>query len=66
MVIIWNLKLETSKVYLEQAGFKVIHHYYRPEDKPRAQQPWLAMIAKYLNPDKKPPTNVVRLFGTAK
>ena len=40
------MEFEPSKVYLEQAGFKVIHHYYRPEDKPREQQPWLAIVAK--------------------
>ena len=40
------MEFETSKVYLEKAGFKVIDHYYRPEGKPREQQPWLAMISK--------------------
>lgn len=39
------MELETSNVYLEQAGFNVIHHYYRPSGKPREQQPWLAIVA---------------------
>jgi len=47
------MELETSKVYLEQAGFKVIHHYYRPEGKPREQQPWLAIVAKGIERNKK-------------
>lgn len=42
------MEIETSKVYFEQAGFKIIHHYYRPESKPRGQQPWLAIVAKCL------------------
>jgi len=28
--------------YLVAAGFTSLHHYYRPEGKPREQQPWLA------------------------
>lgn len=40
------MELETSKVYLEQAGFKIVHHYYRPEGKPIEQQPWLAIVAQ--------------------
>jgi trans-aconitate methyltransferase len=40
------LELEPSKAYLEQAGFDVLHHYYRPEGKPIEQQPWLAMVSR--------------------
>lgn len=40
------MEFETSAIYLEEAGFKVIHHYYRPENKPREQQPWLAIVSK--------------------
>ncbi len=29
---------------LEQAGFELIDHYYRPSGLPRAQQPWLASV----------------------
>ncbi|MDX8403613.1 MAG: class I SAM-dependent methyltransferase [Mariprofundaceae bacterium] len=40
------MELETTKVFLEQAGFKIIHHYYRPKDQPREQQLWLAIISQ--------------------
>jgi SAM-dependent methyltransferase len=29
---------------LEQAGFALLDHYYRPPGKPRRQQPWLATV----------------------
>jgi len=28
------------------AGFEIVEHYYRPAGKPRAQQPWLAVVAR--------------------
>lgn len=34
--------------YLTGADFEVIRHYYRPEDRPRPQQPWLAIVARRL------------------
>ncbi len=40
------LELESSQRYLEQAGFKVLNHYYRPQGKPIDQQPWLAIISR--------------------
>ena len=40
------MEFEETKVYLEQAGFNVFHHYYRPEGMPRNQQPWLAVVCK--------------------
>ena len=40
------MELEVSKEYLENAGFRIIHHYYRPEGKPREQQPWLAIVSE--------------------
>jgi len=40
------LEFEGFKEYLETAGFEVRHHYYRPEGKPRAEQPWLAVLSK--------------------
>ena len=43
------MELETSEAYLEQSGFKIIHHYYRPDDKPRDQQPWLAIVSEALS-----------------
>ncbi len=39
------MQLNASKVYLENADFEVLHHYYRPEGKPLAQQPWLAIVS---------------------
>ena len=40
------MQLDASKNYLEQAGFEVIHHYYRPADKPIHEQPWLAIVSR--------------------
>jgi len=36
--------LETWRRYLCQAGFVELSHYYRPANRPRAQQPWLASV----------------------
>ncbi len=36
--------LETWRAYVEAAGFRELRHYYRPPDRPRAQQPWLATV----------------------
>jgi SAM-dependent methyltransferase len=40
------MQFEPSKLFLEEAGFHVIDHYYRPPGKPRHEQPWLAIVAK--------------------
>ena len=40
------MEFDVNRVYLEQAGFEIIHHYYRPEGKPREQQPWLAIVSR--------------------
>jgi SAM-dependent methyltransferase len=40
------MELETCESYIEQAGFKVLHHYYRPEGLPRDKQPWLAIVCQ--------------------
>ena len=40
------MELEDSKLFLEKAGFKIVHHYYRPEGKPINQQPWLAIVSE--------------------
>lgn len=34
--------LDRWRTYVEGAGFSYLDHYYRPEGKPRAEQPWLA------------------------
>lgn len=36
--------LETWRRYVTAAGFTELSHYYRPEGKPRAEQPWLATV----------------------
>lgn len=40
------MEFETSKTYLQSAGFKVLNHYYRPAGVPRAEQPWLAVVSQ--------------------
>lgn len=40
------MELDTCKLFLEQAGFNIIHHYYRPDGLPRHQQPWLAVVCQ--------------------
>jgi SAM-dependent methyltransferase len=42
------MELDVSTRYYKDAGFEVIDHYYRPEGKPRNQQPWLAMVSRCL------------------
>jgi SAM-dependent methyltransferase len=34
--------------YLQDAGFELVDHYYRPAGLPRDQQPWLATVARKL------------------
>ena len=36
--------LPTWRRRVEQAGFELLDHYYRPAGKPRRQQPWLATV----------------------
>ena len=40
------MELEVTESFLEQAGFKIIHHYYRPEGQPLELQPWLAILSQ--------------------
>jgi len=40
------MEFEQSKTCLQQAGFEVLHHYYRPQGQPRHMQPWLAIVCK--------------------
>ena len=40
------IQLKESQVYLQQAGFKIINHYYRPSGKPIDEQPWLAIVSQ--------------------
>lgn len=39
------LELEDYARLLQQAGFELLTHYYRPPGLPRDQQPWLALLA---------------------
>lgn len=38
------LDLDTFRLFLTNAGFVELEHYYRPSGKPREQQPWLASV----------------------
>jgi SAM-dependent methyltransferase len=40
--------LETWREIVAAAGFTLVSHYYRPEGKPRAEQPWLATVWRSL------------------
>ncbi len=40
------MEFDTHKAYLEQAGFDILEHYYRPKGKPPEQQPWLAIVSQ--------------------
>ncbi len=42
--------LATWRRYLANAGFDELEHYYRPEGRPRAQQPWLASVWRKSDP----------------
>jgi len=46
------MEFQRNRAYLEQAGFEIIQHYYRPDDKPRELQPWLAIVAQRRNREK--------------
>jgi SAM-dependent methyltransferase len=39
------LQFEASKRFLEEAGFEILDHFYRPSNRPRHEQPWLAIVA---------------------
>lgn len=39
------MELEEYQEYLSQAGFEILHHYYRPTGKPMSEQPWLAVVS---------------------
>ena len=36
--------LETWSAYVTAAGFTLVSYYYRPEGRPRSEQPWLATV----------------------
>ena len=39
------MQFDSSKLFMEMAGFKVIDYYYRPIGKPNHEQPWPAIVA---------------------
>ncbi|MGK7900372.1 MAG: class I SAM-dependent methyltransferase [Hormoscilla sp.] len=43
-VVGWEYK--TLAPCLEEAGFEIIHHYYRPPGLPRTKQSWLVMVGQ--------------------
>jgi len=43
-VVAWEY--ETLAPCVEQAGFEILHHYYRPPGLPCAAQSWLAIVAR--------------------
>ena len=36
--------IERWREFMQEAGFTELEHYYRPAGRPRAEQPWLAMV----------------------
>jgi SAM-dependent methyltransferase len=40
------MQLDTSAAFLENAGFELITHYFRPSGKPLHEQPWLAIVSR--------------------
>jgi len=40
------MEFDSSQRFLNDAGFDVLEHYYRPTGKPRAEQPWLAIVSR--------------------
>ncbi len=42
------LEFDEYEKFLHAAGLKVVQHYYRPKGLPRAEQPWLAVVASHL------------------
>lgn len=46
----YYMEFDTCKTQLEQAGFEVLDHYYRPAGKPRDEQPWLAVVSRKVAP----------------
>tara|TARA_R110001592_G_scaffold6045_22_gene32898 strand:- start:6894 stop:7523 length:630 start_codon:yes stop_codon:yes gene_type:complete len=40
------MELDVASRYLQDAGFELLSHYYRPKGLPIEQQPWLAIVSK--------------------
>jgi SAM-dependent methyltransferase len=40
------MELEEYKIIIEDCGFTLLNHYYRPQELPLEQRPWLACVFK--------------------
>jgi SAM-dependent methyltransferase len=40
------LDVETYRLYMADAGFEELEHFYRPSGRPRLEQPWFASVWK--------------------
>ncbi len=40
------MEFELYKEFLNNAGFEILRHYYRPEENPPDEQPWLAVVSQ--------------------
>lgn len=40
------MEFEEYGALLKQAGFEILDHYYRPQGRPREEQPWLAVVSR--------------------
>ena len=40
------MEFEASETFLQQSGFKIIKHFYRPAGMPTEHQPWLAIVSQ--------------------
>jgi hypothetical protein len=56
-----KVELPVNQSFLETAGFEVLQHYYRPADKPRHEQPWLAIVSRAVT---REPTTIHQSGGT--
>jgi len=43
------MEFERYGEFLNHAGFRVLDSFYRPPNRPRSEQPWLAVVAEKLN-----------------
>jgi len=48
------MEYDTTKDYLEAAGFTLLRHYYRPEGLPKDAQPWLATVSQKVEASDNP------------
>jgi SAM-dependent methyltransferase len=44
----YYMEFNDYRSYLDEAGFEIIYHYYRPQGEPFHKQPWLAVVSRCL------------------